>query len=39
MNVYEANCSACIDMNREWEAVATSLKGQVKVIKINITDS
>lgn len=39
MNVYEANCSACIEMNREWEAVATAYKGSVKVIKINITEA
>ena len=39
MNVYEANCSACIEMNKEWEVIGTAYKGSVKVIKINITDS
>ncbi len=39
INFYEANCSACIELNKEWESVATSLKGKVKVAKINMTEA
>lgn len=39
INFYEANCSACIELNKEWEAVATSLKGKAKVAKLNITEA
>jgi protein disulfide-isomerase A6 len=39
INFYEANCSACIELNREWEAVATALKGMAKVCKLNISEA
>ena len=39
INFYEANCSACIDLNKEWELLSTELKGRVKVAKINMTES
>ena len=38
VNFYEANNSACVDLNREWELVSTALKGKVKVAKINMTE-
>ena len=39
INFYEGNCSACIDLNKEWEAISTELKGKVKVAKINLTEA
>lgn len=39
INFYEANNSACIDLNREWELVSTELKGKVRVAKINLTET
>ena len=39
INFYDSNCSACIDLNKEWEKVADDLKGRAIVAKINITDS
>jgi hypothetical protein len=39
INFYEANCSSCIDLNKEWESVATSLKGKAKIAKINMTEA
>lgn len=38
MNFYEANCSDCISLNAEWEAISTELKGRAKVAKLNITE-
>ena len=38
VNFYEANCSACIDLNREWEGVSTELKGRARVAKLNISE-
>lgn len=39
INFYEANNSACIDLNREWELVSTELKGKVRVAKVNLTET
>lgn len=39
LNIYESNCSACIELNSIWEVVSTELKGKAIVAKINITDS
>lgn len=39
INFYEANCSACVDLNKEWEKLSTELKGKVKVAKINLTEA
>ena len=39
VNIYEANCSACIELNKEWELVSTELKGKLKVGKLNITET
>ena len=39
INFYEANNSACIGLNKDWEIVSTELKGKVRVAKINITES
>jgi len=38
VNIYIANCSACIELNKEWEAVSSDLKGKVKVAKLNLTE-
>lgn len=39
INFYEANNSACIQLNREWELVSTELKGKIRVAKINISEA